>query len=195
MMVLEQAARLRASKRLVGSAWVPAAVPGARRRNINHIAGIGTGRWSRGDLEVDDIAKTPSRRLVTYLVGAGSEVHGIGRISPARAAIVLPLTARDIGTACNESSTTTDDGRIRRDGDGGIGVEGNRIRGRPGTAAISDIDGVSRGATGGDDDGGSSSARIPADGSACGNAASGISRERSGATRTNRRSARNGDRG
>jgi len=98
-------------------------------------------------LEVDDIAKTPSRRFVTYLVGAGAEVHGIGRISPARAAIVLPLTARDIGSACNKSSTTTDDGRIRRDGDGGIGVDGNRISSRPGTAAISDIDGVSRGAT------------------------------------------------
>ena len=149
-------------------------------------------------MEGDDIAKTPSRRLVTYLVGAGAEVHGIGRINPARAAIVivLPLTARDIGSACNESSTTTDDGRIRRDGnDGGIGVDGNRISSRPGTAAISDIDGVSSGATGGDGDGGGISAGIPADGSACGNAASRISRERSGATRTNnRRSARNGDR-
>ena len=146
-------------------------------------------------MEVDDIAKTPSRRLVTYLVGAGAEVHGIGRISPARAAIVLPLTARDIGSACNESSTTTDDGRIRRDGeDDGIGVDGNRISSRPGTAAISDIDGVSGGATGRDGDGGGIIACIPADGSACGNAASGISRERSGATHTNRRSARNGDR-
>jgi len=168
---------------------------GARGRNINHITGIGIGRWGRSDLEVDDIAKTPSRRLVTYLVGAGAEVHGIGRINPARAAIVLPLTARDIGSACNKSSTTTDDGRIRRDGDGGIGGDRNGISGRPGTAAISDIDGVSSGATGRDVDGGSISARIPADGSACGNAASGISREHSGATRTNRRSARNGDRG
>jgi len=168
---------------------------GARRRNINHITGIGIGRWSRGDLEVDDIAKTPSRRLVTYLVGAGAEVHGIGRINPARAAIILPLTASDISTACNDSSTTTDDGGIRRDGDDGIGVDGNRISSRPGTAAISDIDGVSSGATGGDGDGGSISARIPADGSACGNAARGISRERSGATCTNRRRARNGNRG
>jgi len=150
-------------------------------------------------LEVDDIAKTLGGRLVTYLVGAGAEVHGIGRISPARAVIVLPLTAsgiRRINTAYNSSSTTTDDGRIRRDGDGGIGVDGNRISSRPGTAAISDIDGVSGGATGRDIDGGSISARIPADSSACGNAASGISLERSGATRTNRRrSARNGDRG
>jgi len=146
-------------------------------------------------LEGDDIAKTPGGRLVTYLVGAGAEVHGIGRISPARAAIVLPLTARDIGSACNKSSTTTDDGRIRRDGDGGIGADRNGISSRPGTAAISDIDGVSSGATGRDGDGGSISARIPADGSVCGDAASGISRERSGATRTNRRSARNGDRG
>jgi len=146
-------------------------------------------------LEVDDIAKTPIRRLVTYLVGAGAEVHGIGRISPARATIVLPLTARDIGSACNKSSTTTDDGRIRRDGeDGGIGVDRNGISSRPGTAAISNIDGVSSGATGRDGDGGGIIAGIPADGSVCGNAASGISRERSGATRTNRRSARNGDR-
>jgi hypothetical protein len=87
-------------------------------------------------LEVDDIAKTPSGRLVAYLVGAGREIHGIGRISPARAVIVLPLTARDISTACNKSSTATDDGRIRRDGDDGIGVDGNRISSRPGTAAI-----------------------------------------------------------
>ena len=146
-------------------------------------------------MEVDDIAKTPSRRLVTYLVGAGAEVHGIGRISPARAVIVLPLTVSDIGSACNKSSATTDDGRIRRDGDdGGIGVDRDGISSRSGTAAISDIDGVSRGATGGDGDGGGIIACIPADGSACGNVASGISRERSGATRTNRRSARNGDR-
>ena len=145
-------------------------------------------------MEVDDIAKTPSRRLVTYLVGAGAEVHGIGRISPARAAIILPLTASDIGSACNKSSTATDDGRIRRDGDGGIGGDRNGISSRPSTAAISNVDGVSSGATGRDGDGGGIIAGIPADGSVCGNAASGISRERSGATRTNRRSARNGDR-
>ena len=128
------------------------------------------------------------------MVGAGREVHGIGRISPARAVIVLPLTARDLSTACNKRSTATEDGRIRRDGDGGIGIDGNRISGRPGTPAISDMDGASRGATGEDSDGGGIIAGIPADGSACGNAASGISRERRGATRTNRRNARNGDR-